>query len=113
MNILNFRKFLNFVTCYGVDPFTASIASTIAGTLLQGAMKPDSPKAAEAPTPTPAPQAATAPDATVVRQSNTQGSGGGGSSPASTLLTGSQGIDPNKLKLASTLLTGATGMMGS
>jgi hypothetical protein len=104
-----FNYFANAFTFYGMDPVTATLIGAVAGPLIQGMMSPDqSGPAQTSPTATtPAPQAASAPDANVVRQSNTGGgAAGGGSSPASTLLTGAQGVDPNKLKLGGTMLTG-------
>lgn len=91
------------------------VGSSIAGSLVSSMLAPDG----QAPTPaepTPAPQSASAPDASMVRAGNTGGGAGAGAgaTPASTLLTGSDGVDPNKLKLGSSLLTGsATPSMGA
>ena len=91
------------------------VGSSIAGAVVSSMLAPDGSQPTPA-APTPAPQAASAPDATMVRQSNTGGGAGAGAgaTPASTLLTGSSGVDPNKLKLGSSLLTGsATPAMGA
>ena len=107
LKILNPLSFVQSCTFYGMDPVTATIGSAVLGGLFGMMNQPDTPTPAAV---TPAPQAASAPDANTVRQSNTNGgagAGGAGSGPASTLLTGPNGIDPNKLTLGSTLLTGS------
>ena len=78
------------------------VATAAAGALLSPDTEIPAPK-----DPTPAPQASQAPDANVVRQSQS-GSGQGGGSPnvASTMLTGSGGVDNSLLKLGKNTLLG-------
>ena len=93
-----------------VTSIATAVGSAVVGSIVQSAMAPDTPSqsASAPPTPTAPPQASQSPDATSVRQSNTQGGAGqgGGGGPGSTLLTGAQGVDPNKLSLGTSLLTG-------
>jgi hypothetical protein len=92
------------------------VGSSLAGAALSSMLAPDGQAPTAPPTPTDAPQMASAPDASMVRAGNTGGGAGAGAgaTPASTLLTGSDGVDPNKLKLGSSLLTGsATPSMGA
>lgn len=61
----------------------------------------------------PPPQAAKSPDTTAIQQQASTPGSGVNSGPASTLLTGSSGVDPNSLNIGKNTLLGANTLLGS
>lgn len=81
-------------------------------------MAPKAPDAAIAPTapatpPAPTAQGAKAPDVKAMRTANSGAGTGVNAGPASTLLTGTSGVDPATLALAKPKLLGTNTLLGS
>ncbi len=92
----------------GMDPISMALASAAGGMLLGAMQQQPSIPAPMAPPAPPASQAASAPQVQGV-QSAMSGTGQAGGAPgaASTMLTGTGGVDPNSLTLGKKTLLGA------